>query len=64
MNITSGAKVWLQEANRQHTIYRRIDTRSRLEVLYLLEEMKFSCAWCDEFMNMGFNTLSHTKKSD
>ena len=44
----SGAKVWLQEANRQHTIYRRIDTRSRLEVLYLLEEMKFSCAWCDE----------------
>lgn len=44
----SGAKVWLQEANRQHTIYRSIDTRSRLEVLYLLEEMKFGCAWCDE----------------
>lgn len=43
-----GAKIWLHEANRQHTIYRRIDMRSRLEVLFLLNEMRFGCAWSDE----------------
>ena len=42
------AKVWLQEANRQHTIYRRIDRRSRLDVLYLLHIIKFENIWSDE----------------
>ena len=35
------AKVWLQETNTKHTIYRRIDRRSRLHLLYLLHEIKF-----------------------
>ena len=42
------AKVWLQETNRQHTIYRRIDRRSRLDVLYLLHAIKFENIWSDE----------------
>lgn len=42
------AKVWLQEANRQHTIYRSIDRRSRLDVLYLLHAIKFENIWSDE----------------
>ena len=39
--FVKGAKIWLEEGYKQHTLYRDIYPRTRLEILYLLNALKF-----------------------
>jgi len=35
------SKIWLQEGYKQHTLYRSVHPRARVEILYLLNALKF-----------------------
>ena len=39
--FVKNAKIWLEEGYKQHTLYREVRPRERVEVLYLLNALKY-----------------------